>query len=68
MFKVSIKGVLTAPDGRVVLLQNERESGNFPAARSNLVNLLQSAWPARSKKSFAYRLKFDSHSTPIYLK
>ena len=30
-------------------------SGNFPAARSNLVNLLRSAWPARFKKSFALR-------------
>jgi mutator protein MutT len=33
MFKVSIKGVLTAPDGRVVLLQNERDEWELPGGQ-----------------------------------
>jgi 8-oxo-dGTP pyrophosphatase MutT (NUDIX family) len=33
MFKVSIKGVLAAPDGRVVLLQNERNEWEFPGGQ-----------------------------------
>ena len=67
MFKVSIKGVLAAPDGRVVCFKMSETSGNFPAARSNLVNRLRTAWPARFRKSFAFRLKLDSHSTCVLL-
>jgi 8-oxo-dGTP pyrophosphatase MutT (NUDIX family) len=36
MFKVSIKGVLTAPDGRVVLLQNERDEWELPGGQIEL--------------------------------
>ena len=36
MFKVSIKGVLAAPDGRVVLLQNERNEWELPGGQIEL--------------------------------
>jgi 8-oxo-dGTP pyrophosphatase MutT (NUDIX family) len=36
MFKVSIKGVLVAPDGRVVLLQNERDEWELPGGQIEL--------------------------------
>ncbi len=36
MFKVSIKGVLAAPDGRVVLLQNERDEWELPGGQIEL--------------------------------
>ena len=36
MFKVSIKGVLIAPDGRVVLLQNERDEWELPGGQIEL--------------------------------
>ena len=36
MFKVSIKGVLVAPDGRVVLLQNERNEWELPGGQIEL--------------------------------
>jgi 8-oxo-dGTP pyrophosphatase MutT (NUDIX family) len=36
MFKVSIKGVLTEPDGRVVLLQNERDEWELPGGEIEL--------------------------------
>ena len=36
MFKVSIKGVLVAPDGRIVLLQNERDEWERPGGRIEL--------------------------------
>ena len=36
MFNVSIKGVLVAPDGRVVLLQNERDEWELPGGQIEL--------------------------------
>jgi 8-oxo-dGTP pyrophosphatase MutT (NUDIX family) len=36
MFKVSIKGVLAAPDGQVVLLQNERNEWELPGGQIEL--------------------------------
>ena len=36
MFKVSIKGVLAAPDGRVVLLQNDRDEWELPGGQIEL--------------------------------
>jgi ADP-ribose pyrophosphatase YjhB (NUDIX family) len=36
MFKVSIKGVLVAPDGRIVLLQNERDEWELPGGQIEL--------------------------------
>ena len=36
MFKVSIKGVLAAPDGRVILLQNERDEWELPGGQIEL--------------------------------
>lgn len=33
MFKVSIKGVLVGPDGRVVLLENERNEWELPGGQ-----------------------------------
>jgi ADP-ribose pyrophosphatase YjhB (NUDIX family) len=36
MFKVSIKGVLVDPDGRVVLLQNERDEWELPGGQIEL--------------------------------
>ena len=36
MFKVSIKGVLAGPDGRVILLQNERNEWELPGGQIEL--------------------------------
>jgi 8-oxo-dGTP pyrophosphatase MutT (NUDIX family) len=36
MFKVSIKGVLVRPDGRVILLQNERDEWELPGSQIEL--------------------------------
>jgi 8-oxo-dGTP pyrophosphatase MutT (NUDIX family) len=61
MFKVSIKGVLAAPDGRVILLQNERDEWELPGGQIELNESPARAWPARFTKSFAFGSKLDSH-------
>jgi hypothetical protein len=36
MFKVSIKGVLVGPDGRVILLEDERNEWELPGGQIEL--------------------------------
>ena len=68
MFKVSIKGVLAAPDGRVVLLQNDRDEWELPGGQIELGESPAQCLAREIRKSFAFRLKLNSHSTRISLK
>ena len=61
MFKVSIKGVLAAPDGRVVLLQNDRDGWELPGGQIELgESPAQCLAREIREKSFAFRLKLTA--------